>query len=169
MRTTTGSLLFLALLASAHPAAAADVPCASEIASFCSDVKPGEGRVVSCLRGRWPELPTSCREALDRTANRNLRFLGDCEIDLMKFCRTTPNTAEATLACLGEHADELDATCRPAFLKAKARPDRIKAACKGEVSLYCGSVDGGDAPALMACLAARSKDLSPGCAGAIAP
>ena len=90
-------------------------------------------------------------------------------LDLLRFCRTTPNTLDATLACLGEHADELDATCKPAFLKAKARPDRIKASCAKEVPIYCSDVDGDDAPGLTACLAAKSRELSPGCAAAIAP
>jgi hypothetical protein len=169
MRTMIGSLLLLALLAPARPAAAADVPCERELASFCSDVKPGDGRVVSCLRGRWPELSTSCREALDRTSNKALRFFGDCMLDLARFCKTTPNKHDAVLACLGEHAAELDATCKPAYLRAKAWPDRVKAGCAKEVPLYCSDVAGDDAPGLTACLAARSKELSAGCAAAIAP
>ena len=169
MRTTIGSLLLAALLASARPAAAADVPCERELASFCSDIKPGDGRIISCLKSRWPELSTSCRDALDRASQRAQNFVAQCELDLFRFCRTTPISIDATLACLGEHASELDASCTPAYQRAKARPDRIKAACKKEVPMYCGSVDASDGPALAACLAGQARELSPGCAAAIMP
>ena len=169
MRTPVGSLILLALLAPARPAAAADVPCESELASFCSDVKPGDGRIISCLKSRWPELSVSCRDALDRASQRARSFVAQCELDLFRFCRTTPISIDATLACLGEHANELDANCKPAYQRAKARPDRIKAECKKEVPIYCGNVDATDGPALAACLAGQARQLSPGCAAAITP
>jgi hypothetical protein len=169
MRTTIGSLTLAALLAAVRPAAAADVPCESEMASFCSDVKPGDGRIISCLKSRWPELSTSCRDALDRASQRARSFVAQCELDLFRFCRTTPISIDATLACLGEHASELDADCKPAYQRAKARPDRIMAACKKEVPILCGSVDATDGPALAACLAGRARELSSGCAATITP
>jgi golgi apparatus protein 1 len=161
-------ILAVGLLA-AFPAAAADVPCASEQASMCSGVKPGDGRVISCLRSRWPELSPACRDALDRTQQKARIFVSQCELDLFRFCSTTPARLDAVMACLGEHAAELDATCAPAYQRAKTAPDRIKASCTAEIPTFCGNVPGDDAPKLMACLAARSKELSPGCAAAVAP
>jgi hypothetical protein len=168
MRTLLGALLLAVPLLSAVPAAAA-APCEAEIASFCSDVKPGDLRVVSCLKSRWPELSTACRDSLDRASQKAQNFVAQCQPDLFRFCRTTPISLDATLACLGEHAAELDATCKAAFERAKARPARIMAACKKEVPMFCGNVDATDAPALAACLGAKSKELSPDCREAITP
>jgi hypothetical protein len=169
MLPSSRSLLIAAALAVALPAPAADVPCERELASFCSTVKPGDGRIISCLRSRWGDLSATCRQALDRVASRVELFTLQCEEDLFRFCRSVPNSIDATLACLGEHASELDETCKPAFLKVKARPERIRASCAKEVPLHCSAVDASDAAGLAACLAAKSRELSPACAAAVAP
>lgn len=40
-------------------------PCAEDAAKFCKDVKPGEGRVLACLKEHEKELSKAC---LDRKA-----------------------------------------------------------------------------------------------------
>jgi Golgi apparatus protein 1 len=169
MRPTLRPWILAGALAGALPAAAADIPCAGERASFCSGVEPGDGRIISCLRSRWPELSVDCRGALDRTAYKVRVFQSQCELDLFRFCSTTPNSVDAVLGCLGDHAAELDATCRAAYLQAKGKPDRIRSSCRQEIPMFCGNVPDGDAPGLMACLSARAKELSPACTAAVSP
>jgi hypothetical protein len=38
--------------------------CADDVQKFCKDVKPGEGRVVRCLKDNSAGLSTECREKL---------------------------------------------------------------------------------------------------------
>ena len=44
--------------------AQAQNPCAEDVAKFCKDVKPGEGRVVRCLKDNSDRLSNECRDNL---------------------------------------------------------------------------------------------------------
>lgn len=44
--------------------------CAADIAKFCKDVQPGEGRIVKCLRERDKELSPSCSAKLEMIGKR---------------------------------------------------------------------------------------------------
>jgi hypothetical protein len=41
-------------------------PCMPDIKAFCKDVKPGEGRIVRCLKQHENELSEACRKFLVR-------------------------------------------------------------------------------------------------------
>lgn len=43
--------------------------CSWSARDFCRDVKPGYGRVVSCLKSNYDKLPPSCQEALNATGH----------------------------------------------------------------------------------------------------
>jgi hypothetical protein len=49
-------------------------PCAEDAAKFCKDVKPGEGRVLACLKEHEKELSQACRDrkaaAAEKRGNR---------------------------------------------------------------------------------------------------
>jgi len=47
--------------------------CAGDIAQFCKDVQPGEGRIVKCLRERDKELSPSCSTKLQMIGKRYQR------------------------------------------------------------------------------------------------
>jgi hypothetical protein len=38
--------------------------CKPDIAHFCSQVQPGEGRIKACMKEHLPELSEPCKEAL---------------------------------------------------------------------------------------------------------
>jgi hypothetical protein len=40
--------------------------CAGDLNKFCKDVKPGEGRLLQCLKQHDSELSTQCREAIQQ-------------------------------------------------------------------------------------------------------
>lgn len=40
--------------------------CGPDIEKFCKDVKPGEGRVIKCLKEHAKELQPACKQRLDR-------------------------------------------------------------------------------------------------------
>jgi hypothetical protein len=61
-----GALLSLSPDAMAQGAAAKAAlgACKLDIAGFCSQVKPGGGRIKGCMKEYLPQLSGSCKEAL---------------------------------------------------------------------------------------------------------
>jgi Cysteine rich repeat len=59
-------LLLSAPSAMAQSAAAKAVlgACKPDIAHFCSQVPPGQGRIKACMKEHLPELSEPCKEAL---------------------------------------------------------------------------------------------------------
>jgi hypothetical protein len=58
--------LFSAPSATAQSAAAKAVlgACKPDIARFCSQVPPGQGRIKACMKEHLPELSEPCKEAM---------------------------------------------------------------------------------------------------------
>jgi len=49
--------------------------CSGDIAQFCKEVQPGEGRIIKCLREREKELSPPCRakfEMIDKRLKRRV-------------------------------------------------------------------------------------------------
>jgi hypothetical protein len=38
--------------------------CKDDVARFCSNIKPGEGRIINCLKERENELTPQCKAKL---------------------------------------------------------------------------------------------------------
>jgi hypothetical protein len=65
---TTGAVLLLST-SSAMPqmrpgARAVLQACKPDIARFCSQVQPGQGRIKACMKEHLPELSDPCKEGL---------------------------------------------------------------------------------------------------------
>jgi hypothetical protein len=41
-----------------------DKPCAADVQKFCKDIKPGEGRVIACLKSHQADLSKACSAML---------------------------------------------------------------------------------------------------------
>jgi Golgi apparatus protein 1 len=162
-----GALLLVALLAPGG--ARGDVPCADETRRMCQGIEPGDGRIVSCLRARWGDLSQACRDRLDQAASKAEVQLLVCEPDLFRFCSTVPAKRDATLACLAANMASLTADCRDVVQRERSRAAALQSACRSEAPTYCADVPAGDVGKLTACLAARSKELSPACQAALSP
>ena len=44
--------------------------CSGDIAQFCKEVQPGEGRIIKCLKEREKELSPSCSKKLEMIGKR---------------------------------------------------------------------------------------------------
>ena len=67
--------------------------CKTEIATYCKDVKPGEGRILACLYAYEDKLSGKCEYALYDAAARLERAVAaltyvakECEADIVANC-----------------------------------------------------------------------------------
>jgi hypothetical protein len=99
-RVGTVLICALALSAAAGSAGAAEPllvsvakGCEKELTTYCSEVTPGEGRVLACLYAHGDKISGRCEYALYDAAAQLERFVaalsyvaGECEDDLEKYC-----------------------------------------------------------------------------------
>lgn len=71
--------------------------CKKELESYCSNVKPGEGRILACLYAHGDKISGRCEYALYDAAAQLERFVAaltyvanECEDDLEEFCASVP-------------------------------------------------------------------------------
>ncbi len=90
----------LTLLAAAGNAGAAEPlivsvakGCEKELTTYCSEVTPGEGRLLACLYAHGDKISGRCEYALYDAAAQLERFVAalsyvvnECEDDLEKYC-----------------------------------------------------------------------------------
>ena len=86
-------------------------PCADDIAKFCTDVKPGRGRIASCLKQHESELSAVCKDHIAQTGKR-ANPMQACKSDVDKFCKDIKPGGGQIVRCLKEHASELSPGCQ---------------------------------------------------------
>ena len=67
--------------------------CADDIKKFCSDVTPGEGRMIYCMQAHEDKISTKCAFDLEEAAT-DIQLSGDNLKDAISACR-----AEITGVC----------------------------------------------------------------------
>ncbi len=90
-------------------------PCVDEIEKFCRDAKPGEGRIVPCLRDHDVELSTVCRYKVTTALRRVDEAKQACEKDVRQFCPEVTPGGGRLVKCLKLHIKELSPDCREVF------------------------------------------------------
>jgi hypothetical protein len=129
-RTTTAVLLAAGLLA-LQPAGAQDQPtiaeevmdgCASELASFCSQVTPGEGRILACIYAHQDKLSGRCEYALydaavrlERAINALTYVATECRADIETVCADVQAGEGRIAQCLDDNRADLSAQCTQAL------------------------------------------------------
>ena len=96
--------------------------CEKELKSYCSQVTPGEGRVLACLYSHGEKLSGRCEYALYDASAQLERFVAtlsyvvhECKNDLKKYCGSV-RAGEGRLAkCLLEkNRDKISNRCSQA-------------------------------------------------------
>jgi len=95
--------------------------CKAEIEKYCSNVTPGEGRVLACLYAYEDKLSGRCEYALYDAASRLERAVAalsyavnECSSDLKQYCGGVAAGEGRLLECLQKNDDKVSKRCKQA-------------------------------------------------------
>ena len=96
--------------------------CKVEIEKYCSQVTPGEGRVLACLYAHEDKLSSKCEYALYDAAAQLERAVAalsyvanECDADLEKYCKSIAPGEGRLLDCLEKHDKQVSGRCKQAL------------------------------------------------------
>jgi len=95
--------------------------CAVEIEKFCSQVSPGEGRLLACFYAHEDKLSGQCQYALytasaklDQAISALDYVASQCRDDMMKHCADVQVGEGRVVECLKANQDSVSADCKQA-------------------------------------------------------
>ncbi|ADJ27797.1 cysteine rich repeat-containing protein [Nitrosococcus watsonii] len=95
--------------------------CDKELKSYCSEVTPGEGRILACLYAYGDKLSGRCEYALYDGAAQLQRAIGalnyvanECKADLKEHCADIQPGEGRLAACMKENKKHLSPRCQQA-------------------------------------------------------
>jgi hypothetical protein len=96
--------------------------CNSELAQYCAEVTPGDGRLLACLYAHGDKLSGQCEHAVYDAAARLERAISaityvasECRSALETHCTGVEVGNGRVAQCLKDHAAELSAGCSQAL------------------------------------------------------
>ncbi len=95
--------------------------CKAELEKYCSNVTPGEGRMLACLYAHGDKLSGRCEYALYDAASRLERAVAalsyavnECSADLKQYCGSVAAGEGRLLDCLQKNDDKVSQRCKQA-------------------------------------------------------
>jgi Cysteine rich repeat len=102
--------------------------CNTELARFCAEVTPDEGRLLACLYAHGDKLTRQCDYALYDAAARLERAISavtyvasECRAELETHCAEVEAGEGRVAQCLKDHASELSPGCDQALTEVGAK------------------------------------------------
>lgn len=96
--------------------------CESETKTFCSQVTPGRGRLLSCLYAHEDKLSAQCINTLydglamlERAVDTISYWVTQCDRDIDKFCAMTRMGTGRIARCLLDNKSDLSERCTSAI------------------------------------------------------
>jgi hypothetical protein len=96
--------------------------CEKEITNYCSQVTPGDGRLLACFYAHGDKISGSCEYALYTAAGDLEQFAEaitylatECHDDLLKYCGEVKMGEGRVGTCLLEHQMEVTEACKKAI------------------------------------------------------
>jgi hypothetical protein len=97
--------------------------CEKELKSYCSEVTPGEGRILACLYAHNDKISGQCEYGLYDAAAQLERFVAaltyvvnECEDDLAKYCGSVREGEGRLAECLlVKNKDRISKRCNQAM------------------------------------------------------
>jgi hypothetical protein len=101
-------------------------PCKKDIAKFCKNIEPGEGRILRCLTLSEEDLTPVCRKQIDRTKMAVDEVQNVCADDYAIFCSSVLPGQGRSLACLEKNKKLLTPKCKVGLSEIKLKYLEIK-------------------------------------------
>lgn len=96
--------------------------CTAEIENYCSQVTPGEARLLACFYAHEDKLSGQCQYSLysasvqlEQAVNALTYLATQCRNDIMKLCATVEAGEGRILECLDAQADAVSERCTTAI------------------------------------------------------
>ncbi len=96
--------------------------CESETKTYCSQVRPGRGRLLSCLYAHEDKLSARCINTLydglailERTVDLISYWVTQCDQDIDTYCAATEMGAGRIARCLLDNKADLSERCTSAI------------------------------------------------------
>ena len=86
--------------------------CADDVQSLCPDVKPGQGKVLACLRANLFSASPGCQELVKGAQEKAAEFQKACGKDARKLCKGIAPGQGRILACLASRKADLAPACQ---------------------------------------------------------
>lgn len=88
-----------------------DGPCQEDIQKFCKSVRPGNGKLLRCMRQYKRHLSTACVDHIGVVREKTRLFEKACKKDAQQFCADVKPGQGAVYRCLQKNQDSLSAVC----------------------------------------------------------
>ncbi len=96
--------------------------CAKELKTYCTAVKPGEGRIVACLYAHSDKISGRCEFAfyeaaiqLDRAISGVVYVVTQCRRDIGTYCTGVKTGDGRVVQCLKQNTAKLRPSCNQAL------------------------------------------------------
>ena len=96
--------------------------CETELKTYCSDVEPGEGRLLACLYAHNDKVSGRCEYAIYDSAAQLERILAgvayvtnECGDDLVTFCGDVQVGEGRVIECMEKNKEKLSKRCKQAI------------------------------------------------------
>ena len=91
--------------------------CKADVWQFCQGVKPGQGRVLACLKSHEAELSPPCGEEFARAREKLQGIRAACGADANQLCAGIKPGQGRLYACLTSNRDRLSPACQQALAR----------------------------------------------------
>lgn len=94
-------------------------PCKADREKFCSQIEPGDGRVVKCLKEHKDELSPSCKAFKESKKESREQAREACKEDVKKLCDSVEKGEGRKVKCLIEKQSQASSACQQAIANIK--------------------------------------------------
>jgi hypothetical protein len=95
--------------------------CEADLQNYCSQVTPGNGRLLHCMAAHEDKISGQCEYAFYQAATLleqlsvAINYLAqECKTDIQTHCSDVEMGDGKILACLAEHEEEVGEACKKA-------------------------------------------------------
>ncbi len=96
--------------------------CDNEITTLCTDVAPGQARILACLYAHSDKLSSKCEYSLydaavqlERAVSALTYTVNECSADLEKLCMNVEVGEGRVLDCLNKNESAVSERCKDAL------------------------------------------------------